>query len=266
MIFVHPLIDPVLFSIGIFEIRWYGLAYVLGFLIGLLLIKKLNSKFTNPINNKIIDDFFFWSIIGVIIGGRFGYVLFYQTNSIFYDPLSIFYIWQGGMSFHGGLIGICFSILVYSKIKKISFFQLSDLVSTVAPIGIFLGRLANFINIELYGRITDFRIAMIYPTVDNHPRHPSQLYEAFFEGLVLFIILYYLASNKFKNNIKGFNTSMFLMLYAIFRYLLEFLREPDSHLGIFFNYLTMGQILCLPMLLLGVIFYLNIKYDTRKIN
>ena len=191
MILVHPLIDPVIFSFGFLQIRWYGIGYVLGFLIGLYIIKKINNKFSSPLKNKLIDNFFIWSVIGVILGGRFGYVTFYQTSSIVNYPISIFFIWQGGMSFHGGLIGIILSILIYSKYKEINFFQLSDLVATIAPLGIFLGRLANFINVELYGRSTEFFFAMIYPNIDNKPRHPSQLYEAFFEGIVLFLILYY---------------------------------------------------------------------------
>ena len=191
MILVHPLINPVIVSFGILQIRWYGLAYVLGFIIGLYLIKFINNKIKSSLNNKLLDDFFIWSILGVILGGRLGYIFFYQTSSIFSDPFNIFYIWKGGMSFHGGLLGLILSIFFYSKRKKIIFFQLSDLISIVAPIGIFFGRLANFVNIELYGRVTDFKFAMIYPTIDNLPRHPSQIYEALFEGIILFVIMYF---------------------------------------------------------------------------
>ena len=154
-------------------------------------MKRFNNKIQENINDKIIDDFFIWSIIGVIVGGRLGYVIFYQTLIFLNDPLYIFYIWQGGMSFHGGLIGIIISTYFFSKIKNISFFYLSDLITLVAPIGLFFGRIANFINVELIGKVTTFPIAVIYPTIDNLPRHPSQLYEAFFEGLILFIILYF---------------------------------------------------------------------------
>ena len=255
MILVHPLIDPVIVSFGFLQIRWYSMAYVLGFLIGLYLVKKINNKLSSPIKNKLIDDFFIWSVIGVIIGGRLGYIIFYQTSSIINNPISIFFIWQGGMSFHGGFIGILFSILIYSNYKKINFFQLSDLVVTVAPIGIFLGRLANFINMELYGRTTKFTFAMIYPNIDNVPRHPSQLYEAFFEGIVLFLIVYVACNRTFINNKYGLTTSFFLIFYGLFRFFLEFLREPDAHLGLYYYFLTMGQLLSIPMILLGVIIY-----------
>ena len=255
MILVHPLIDPVILSFGFLQIRWYGLAYVLGFLIGLYLIKKFNNNSSFPIKNNHIDNFFIWSVIGVIFGGRLGYVAFYQTSSIFNNPISIFFIWQGGMSFHGGLIGIIFSVLIYSKYKKINFFQLSDVVSIVAPIGIFLGRLANFINVELYGRKTEFVFAMIYPNIDNQPRHPSQLYEAFFEGIVLFLILYLFNKHVFMKTKFGLTTSFFLIFYGMLRFILEFLREPDTHLGLYYNFFTMGQLLSIPMILLGIIIY-----------
>ena len=189
MLLIHPSIDPVIVSFGVIQIRWYGIAYVLGFLLGIYLIKQINQGHQKRIKNKQIDDFFIWSVIGVILGGRIGYVLFYQTATILTDPINILFIWKGGMSFHGGLIGIIISIFLFSKKYSINFFQLSDLVSSVAPIGLFFGRLANFINVELYGRVTDFPLAMIYPSIDQAPRHPSQLYEAFFEGVVLFIIL-----------------------------------------------------------------------------
>ena len=255
MILVHPLIDPVILSFGFLEIRWYGLAYVLGFLIGLFLIKKFNSKSSFSITSNNIDNFFIWSVIGVILGGRLGYVAFYQTSSLFNNPISIFFIWQGGMSFHGGLVGIILSVWIYSKYKKINFFQLSDLISIVAPIGIFLGRLANFINVELYGRKTEFVFAMIYPNIDNQPRHPSQLYEAFFEGIVLFLILYLFSKHVFMKTKFGLTTSFFLIFYGVFRFILEFLREPDTHLGLYYNFFTMGQLLSIPMILLGIIIY-----------
>ena len=191
MLLIHPSINPVIVSFGIIQIRWYGVAYVLGFLLGIYLIKQINQGYQKRIKNKKIDGFFIWSVIGVILGGRIGYVLFYQTATILTDPINIIFIWKGGMSFHGGLIGIIISIFLFSKKHSIDFFQLSDLVSSVAPIGLFFGRLANFINVELYGRVTDFPLAMIYPSIDQAPRHPSQIYEAFFEGVLLFIILRY---------------------------------------------------------------------------
>ncbi len=257
MILVHPLIDPVIVSFGIFQIRWYGLAYVLGFIIGLYLIKVINNNIKSALNNKIIEDFFIWSVIGIILGGRIGYIIFYQTSSIFSDPFNFFYIWEGGMSFHGGLFGLILLIFFYSKRKKIIFFQLSDLVSIVAPIGIFFGRLANFINIELYGRVTDFKFAMIYPTIDNLPRHPSQLYEALFEGIILFVIMYFFCVKYYKEKKYGLSTSFFLIFYSLFRFNLEFFREPDSQLGLYFEFFSMGQFLCIPMFVLGIGIYLK---------
>ena len=257
MLLIHPSIDPVIVSFGVIQIRWYGIAYVLGFLLGIYLIKQINQGYQKRIKNKQIDDFFIWSVIGVILGGRIGYVLFYQTATILTDPINILFIWKGGMSFHGGLIGIIISIFLFSKKYSIDFFQLSDLVSSVAPIGLFFGRLANFINVELYGRVTDFPLAMIYPSIDQAPRHPSQLYEAFFEGVLLFIILRYCHKKNYSRNNFGFITSIFLILYGIFRFLIEFLREPDAHIGLIFNSITMGQLLSVPLVIIGVGIYLK---------
>ena len=257
MIFLHPSIDPVIFSLGNIEIRWYGLAYVAAFLLGIQLMKRFNNKIQDNINTKIIDDFFIWSIIGVIVGGRLGYVIFYQTLIFLNDPFYIFYIWQGGMSFHGGLIGIIISTYFFSKIKNISFFYLSDLISLVAPIGLFFGRIANFINVELIGKVTNFPVAVIYPTIDNLPRHPSQLYEAFFEGLILLIILYFFFLKFYNKKRIGKLSGLFLLFYGVFRFLIEFIREPDANLGLFFNLLSMGQLLSLPLLFFG--FLLLIK-------
>ena len=257
MLLIHPSIDPVMVSFGVIQIRWYGVAYVLGFLLGVYLLKQINQGYQRKIENKQIDDFFIWSVIGVILGGRIGYVLFYQTSIFFTNPINILFIWKGGMSFHGGLLGIIISIFLFSKKYSIDFFQISDLVSSVAPVGLFFGRLANFINVELYGRVTDFPLAMIYPSIDQMPRHPSQLYEAFFEGVVLFVILrHYNKKNYSKNNF-GFITSLFLILYGIFRFLIEFLREPDAHIGLIFNSITMGQLLSIPLVILGVVFFLK---------
>ena len=250
MIFYQPSIDPVILSLGIVNIRWYSLAYIAGFVLGSFLIKHLNKKH-NILTNKQIDNFFIWSILGVILGGRIGYVLFYQTSYFISDPLYIFKIWTGGMSFHGGLIGIIVSIFIFSKKNNIDFFYLSDLVSIVAPIGLFLGRIANFINTELYGRITDFPFAVIYSSIDNQPRHPSQVYEAFLEGIILFAILLTLF-NRTKLSSMGKISGYFLIYYSVFRFLVEFLREPDSHIGLILNFLTMGQILSIPLIIIGI--------------
>jgi len=260
MILTHPSIDPIIFSLGFIQVRWYGLAYVAGFILGLYLIKLFNKKFNNKINNKEIDSFLIWAVIGVIIGGRLGYVFFYQVENLLLNPLYLFFIWQGGMSFHGGLIGIIISIYFFCKKNNIEFFYLSDLVSIVAPIGLFFGRIANFINVELIGRITEFPIAIIYPSIDNIPRHPSQLYEAFFEGIVLFIILFIIFLKKSSKKRHGILSGVFLIFYSLFRFSIEFLRQPDDHIGFIFNFITLGQLLCIPLFFFGiVIFYLK-KY------
>mgnify|MGYP002843070130 FL=1 len=254
MKFIQPSIDPIILSISFIDIRWYSLAYIFGLIFGLYLIKKLNKIKGNVISVNELDNFFLWAVLGIIIGGRIGYVFFYQTKLFIDNPLYIFEIWNGGMSFHGGLAGISLSMYIFAKIKNIEFLYLSDLVSVVAPIGLFFGRIANFINTELIGKPTDFFISVIYPSIDNQPRHPSQLYEAFFEGFILFIILYFYF---FKSKNTGLISGMFLILYSLFRFLIEFLREPDSHLGLFFNFISMGQILCIPISIFGItlIFY-----------
>jgi len=253
MIFIQPSIDPILISLGFLDIRWYSLSYIFTFIFGSILIKKLNKKSLNNLSDIQIDKFFVWAVLGVIIGGRVGYVLFYQLQLFFQDPLYIFQIWKGGMSFHGGLIGMILAIYLFAKQNNLSFFYLSDLVSIVAPIGLFLGRISNFINTELYGRITDFPFAIIYPLIDNNPRHPSQLYEAFFEGVVLFLILYLIFIKNSKKYSAGIISAYFLILYSIFRFSIEFLREPDLHLGLYLNYFSMGQILCIPILFAGIL-------------
>ena len=255
MILIQPSIDPVLLSLGIFDIRWYSLAYIGGFIIGSILIKYLNKKLLNSLSNKQIDSFFIWSILGVVIGGRLGYVLFYQTTYFITNPLYFFKIWTGGMSFHGGLIGIVLSIYLFCRHNNIQFFYLSDLVSIVAPIGLFFGRIANFINSELYGKVTNFPFAIIYPQIDLLPRHPSQLYEAFLEGLILFIILITYFQKTKSDPTFGKISGLFLILYGIFRILIEFLREPDSHIGLILNTVSMGQILSIPLLIIGIMIF-----------
>ena len=257
MILIQPSIDPVILSIGALDIRWYSLSYIMAFVIGSFLIKKFNKEFSNSISNKEIDNFFLWAILGVIIGGRLGYVIFYQTNIFVLDPLHIFKIWKGGMSFHGGLAGMILSIYFFCKKNKLSFFYLADLVSLVAPIGLFFGRIANFINTELYGRITDFPFAVIYPSIDQFPRHPSQLYEAFFEGFLLFTILLYYFYKKKENELIGKISGLFLLLYSFFRFSIEYLREPDAHLGLFFGYFSMGQFLCIPLFIFGLLIFIK---------
>jgi len=255
MIIIQPSINPVILSIGFIDIRWYSLSYIFAFIIGSILIKKLNTKSYNLLIEKQVDSFFIWAIIGVIVGGRFGYVIFYQTTLFFSNPFYILEIWNGGMSFHGGLAGMIISIFLFSKKNNIRFFYLSDLVSLAAPIGLFFGRIANFINTELYGRVTDFPFAIIYPLVDNKPRHPSQLYEALFEGIILFIILFMYFNQDPKKYVVGNVSALFLIIYSFFRFFIEYLREPDYHLGLFYNYFSMGQILCIPLFIAGLIIF-----------
>ena len=252
MIFIQPSINPVVMSLGFIDIRWYSLAYIFAFILGSVIIKRLNSGSYRLISDDKIDKFFIWAIIGVILGGRIGYVLFYQTNLFFTKPTYILEIWNGGMSFHGGLIGMILSIYLFSLKYKIQFLYLSDLVSLVAPIGLFLGRISNFINTELYGRITDFPFAIIYPLIDKNPRHPSQLYEALFEGIILFLILFFYYIKKPKEYLIGKISALFLIFYSLFRFTIEYLREPDYHLGLVFYYFSMGQLLCIPFLLAGL--------------
>ncbi len=261
MNFIQPSIDPVIFSLGFLDIRWYSLSYIFGLLIGLIIIKNVNNKRGKLILDHQLDSFFIFSVFGIILGGRIGYVFFYQIDLLIKDPIYIFKIWYGGMSFHGGLLGIIISTFIFAKLNKINFLYLSDLISIVAPIGLFFGRIANFINTELIGRPTDFYISVIYPSIDNKPRHPSQLYEAFFEGIVLFVILNLYFFRKKNFTAFGKTSGYFLILYGSFRFCIEFLREPDTHIGLFFNYITMGQILCLPLLIFGIML---IKYNGYK--
>ena len=255
MIFIQPSINPIILSLGYVDIRWYSLAYIFAFIFGSILIKKINNNSYYLIPEKKIDNFFIWAVVGVIIGGRFGYVIFYQTNLFLSDPYYILKIWLGGMSFHGGLIGMIASIYFFSIKNKLNFFYLSDLVSLVAPLGLFFGRIANFINTELYGRTTEFPFAIIYPTVDNKPRHPSQLYEALFEGIIIFIILFLYFNKNPKKYRKGNICALFLIFYSFFRFFIEYLREPDYHLGLYYSYFSMGQLLCIPVFLTGVVIF-----------
>ena len=197
-------------------------------------------------------------MIGIIIGGRLGYVIFYNPDYYLNNLLEIFKLWNGGMSFHGGFIGVVFAVIYSSKISKIAILILSDLIAIVAPIGIFFGRLANFINGELYGRITNHSFGMIFPNAGNSPRHPSQLYEAFFEGFLLFIIM--LLFIKFTNilNKKGLITALFLSCYGSFRFIIEFFREPDANIGLLYFNFSMGQLLSLPMIIVGLYFIIFI--------
>jgi len=247
--------DPVAFQIISFEIRWYSLAYILGIIIGWILCKKIFIK--NLDINQKFDDYITYLIIGIIIGGRLGYVLFYNFSYYINNILDIFKIWQGGMSFHGGLLGIIVASIIFAKKNNQDLFVYTDLVSLVAPIGIFFGRLANFINSELYGKVTEVPWAVTFIQVDNLSRHPSQLYEAFFEGIVLFLLLLYFRNKNFLAK-PGLISGLFLIFYSVFRFCVEFFRVPDEQIGYLIFNLSMGQIISLVFIMIGtIVFYLK---------
>ena len=252
--------DPVAIQILTLEIRWYSLAYIIGILFGWILSKRIFISDPN-IKNKF-DDFITFLILGIIIGGRLGYVLFYNFEYYFNNLIDIFKIWQGGMSFHGGLIGVIIASIWFSKKNNQNVFNYLDIVSLVAPIGIFFGRLANFINSELYGIETKLPWAVKFVQVDNLFRHPSQLYEAIFEGIILFFILIYFRRKGFMK-IPGFISGLFLIFYSIFRFLIEFLRAPDEQLGYLVLNLTMGQIISFVFLIIGIYLIIT-KYEIEK--
>lgn len=258
-----PNIDSTAFELFGIEIKWYGISYALGLLLALNYCKFLSKKY-EIIKDKVFDDIIVWLALGMIIGGRLGYVIFY--NFTFYlnnIKLILFGIRDGGMSFHGGIIGVTLACLLYSKFKKVNFLALMDIVACSAPIGLFLGRIANFINSELWGKETDFFLGIVFPNGGPRPRHPSQVYEAFLEGVILFIIVNIIY--KKKNELLGFTSGVFLIFYGLFRIFIEFFREPDNHLGYIIEpFFTIGIILCIPMILLGAILIRrNDKY--RKI-
>ncbi len=252
--------DPVAIQIFTIEIRWYSLAYIIGILVGWILSKKFFLS-DNLLKEKF-DDFLTYLIIGIIIGGRLGYVLIYNPFYYFNNFFDIFKIWQGGMSFHGGLIGVIIVSIFFAKKNNQNPFNYLDIVSIVAPIGIFLGRVANFINSELYGLETNVPWAVKFIKVDNLYRHPSQLYEALFEGIILLIILIYFKNKGFMKK-PGLISALFLIFYSFFRLILEFFRVPDEHLGYLIFNLSMGQFISFTFFLIGVYLFYR-KYDDAK--
>ena len=254
--------DPVALQIFSFEIRWYSLAYITGIIIGWVLCKKIFIKKTN-INEKF-DDYITYLIIGIIIGGRLGYIVFYNFNYYISNILDIFKIWEGGMSFHGGLIGVIIATIIFSKKNNHNSFQYMDVVSLVAPIGIFFGRLANFINSELYGTPSELPWSVTFVKIDNLSRHPSQLYEAILEGIFLFLILLYFRKKNYLL-VPGLISSLFLIFYSLFRFIIEFFRVPDQHLGYLTFNLSMGQIISLIFILIGIILF-YFKNENKQIN
>ncbi len=251
-----PIIDPVIFSIGPVSLRWYGTMYLIGFLAAMFMANKAADRSNGAWTRDQVSDLLFYGFLGVILGGRVGYVLFYQFDYFLSDPLYLLQIWQGGMSFHGGLLGVILAIFIFARKTKKKFLAVGDFVAPLVPIGLGMGRLGNFINAELWGRQTDVSWAMVFPTDPLQvPRHPSQLYEFALEGVVLFAILYIIAR---KTNRLGLASGAFLIGYGVFRSFVEFFREPDAHLGLYLSFISKGQILSIPMILAGIfIIYLG---------
>ena len=247
-----PDIHPVAFEIGPLAVRWYALAYITGILLGWQYAVYLVKRPPYIMEREALDDFIVWVTVGIIVGGRLGYVLFYKPGYYIYNPLEILYLWRGGMSFHGGMLGVIAAIILFARQRGVSMFALGDIVSAVVPIGLFFGRVANFINGELFGRVTDVPWAMVFPHGGPEPRHPSQLYQAGLEGLALFAVLAVLAQRVDIRRRPGFIGGAFLCGYAIARIIGEFFREPDAHLGYILGPITMGQVLSLPMLVAGI--------------
>ena len=262
--------DPVLIDLGFFQIRWYSIAYILGIILGWVyavkIIKKTQNNTQNfePIKRSDFDDLIIYLVLGIVLGGRLGYVIFYNFEYYSQNFLEIFKIWQGGMSFHGGLLGIIISTIIFSKKTKTNFFKFTDIISCVAPIGIFLGRIANFINGELYGKISTLPWAVIFSNGGSVARHPSQIYEAILEGIILFILINYLALKKQLLLQTGYISGFFLVAYSILRIFSENFREPDMHLGYFFNYFSMGVMLSSITFLAGCFIIFFIKNNEQN--
>lgn len=248
-----PAIDPVALQLGPLVIRWYALAYIAGITLGWWLIGWLDKRRDVPIlTKKQHDDMILWGVLGVVLGGRLGYVLFYNLAYFIEHPLDILKTWQGGMSFHGGALGVILAFYGFARWHKLPYLKLMDMICCAVPIGLFFGRLANFVNGELYGRITDSPLGMVFPHGGPLPRHPSQLYEALCEGLLLFLLLLFLMCGTRLSNRPPFISGAFLAGYGVARFGIEFFRQPDAHLGIVSLHMTMGQWLCLPMIAVGI--------------
>ena len=253
----YPSIDPILFQLGPLIIRWYALAYIGGLLLGWWYMRALAAQSPVAAERDEVDDFLVWATLGVVFGGRLGYVLFYNPGFYLDNPSLIFAVWRGGMSFHGGLLGVAAAAALFTHRRGIRLLPFADLLACIAPIGLFLGRLANFINGELYGRISEAPWAMIFPRGGPNPRHPSQLYEAGMEGAVLFVVLFFLRRREAVRRRAGLLTGVFLAGYGIARTIAELFRQPDVHLGFLSGGTTMGQWLSAPMVAAGI--YLMVR-------
>jgi phosphatidylglycerol---prolipoprotein diacylglyceryl transferase len=263
--------DPVLVDFGFLQIRWYSIAYISGIVLGwayaIKILKKIKFNQYNfqSVSVEHFDNLVTYLIIGIIVGGRLGYVFFYNFQFFFFNPVEIIKIWKGGMSFHGGLLGVVIATIIFSKIKKNNFFKLADIISCVAPIGLFFGRIANFINGELYGKISAVPWSVIFFQEENFGRHPSQIYEAILEGIFLFLILNFLAFYKKKIFVPGYISGYFLILYSIFRIFSEMFREPDFHIGYIYNYFSMGTLLSILTMTIGfLLIFFNKKNEQNN--
>ncbi len=245
---IYHNINPTLVKLGFLEIRWYGLMYILSFLVGYILLKKFLKLKGISISREKYDNLLFNIMLGVIVGGRLGYILFYNLPFYLHNPLNIFKVWLGGMSFHGGALGVIIIGYIFCRKNKLSFYQMADPVMPLVSLGLLLGRLGNFINGELYGKVSHLPWAMVFPGSDGKPRHPSQLYEAFLEGILLFVITFIILKYSKKAGIVFWS---WLGFYGLFRFLVEFVREPDAHLGYIFWFFTMGQILSSVMIIVS---------------
>ena len=260
-----PVIDPVLVHIGPLAIRWYALAYILGIVLGWMLARRTVDLPPRVATRQQVDDFVTWATLGVILGGRLGYVLFYRPDHYLAHPLDILQVWQGGMSFHGGALGVIVALILFCRQQRIDLLAFGDRITSVIPIGLCLGRLANFVNGELWGRVTDVPWGMVFPTGGPEPRHPSQLYQAGLEGVVLFCLLQFLVHRPSIRERRGFVAGAFLAGYGVARFIGEFFRQPDAFLGFLFAGATMGQLLSVPMILVGAWLMLRAKPAAREV-
>lgn len=258
----YPDINPIAFSLGPLAVHWYGLMYLIGFLAGWGLLSFRARKNSRGFTSNQLSDVVFFAAIGAILGGRIGYVLFYDFEYFIANPIFLFQTWKGGMSFHGGLLGVMIALWICSNKLKKTFLELTDLIIPVVPIGLGAGRIGNFINGELWGRVTDLPWGMVFPQAGGLARHPSQLYEFLLEGVVLFLILWFFSM---RDRPRGAISGLFLLLYGLFRFTIEFFREPDFQQGfVAFNWLTKGQLLSIPMIVFGMILLIFAYFHCGK--